>query len=158
MSIFFFFLLSVTRAAESLFDPVFPHMQLLNFPRIGPHSFRTPVACTALQWRFEINISGDGNSVPTPFCPGPLHAVKLTAHYVCTVYTIPNQWPPLASEVSANFFADRGVSRGQRDGSLRSYSRLSRPEPLLFLPSSSSIILTRLSGPRSRPTTSEKIW
>jgi hypothetical protein len=31
-------------------------------------------------------------------------------------------------------------------------------EPLLFLPSSSSIVLTRLSGPRSRPTTSQKIW
>jgi hypothetical protein len=29
-------------------------------------------------------------------------------------------------------FADRGMSRGQRDLSLRSYSRFSRPEPLLF--------------------------
>jgi hypothetical protein len=29
---------------------------------------------------------------------------------------------------------------------------------LLFLSSSSSIALTRLSGPRSRPTTSQKIW
>jgi hypothetical protein len=29
---------------------------------------------------------------------------------------------------------------------------------LLFLPSSSSIVLTRLSGLRSRPTTSQKIW
>jgi hypothetical protein len=34
-------------------------------------------------------------------------------------------------------FADRGVPRGQRDGSLRPNSRLSRPGPLLFLPSSS---------------------
>jgi hypothetical protein len=40
------------------------------------------------------------------------------------------------------------VSHGQRDGSLRPYSRVSRPEPLLFLPSSSSVVLTRLSGPR----------
>jgi hypothetical protein len=32
------------------------------------------------------------------------------------------------------------------------------PEPLLFHSSSSSIILTRLSGPRSRPTSSQKIW
>jgi hypothetical protein len=31
------------------------------------------------------------------------------------------------------------------------------PEPLLFHSSSSSIVLTRLSGPRSRPTTSQKI-
>jgi hypothetical protein len=48
------------------------------------------------------------------------------------------------------------VPRGQRDGSLRPYSRLSRPEPLLFLSSSSSAVLTRLSGPHSRPTTSQK--
>jgi hypothetical protein len=31
-------------------------------------------------------------------------------------------------------------------------------EPLLFHSSSYSVILTRLSGPRSRPTTSQKIW
>jgi hypothetical protein len=35
-----------------------------------------------------------------------------------------------------------------------SASPISTPEPLLFLPSSSSIVLTRLSG----PTTSQKIW
>jgi hypothetical protein len=33
----------------------------------------------------------------------------------------------------------------------------SRPEPLLFLSSSSSVVVTRLSGPRSRSTTSQKI-
>jgi hypothetical protein len=32
------------------------------------------------------------------------------------------------------------------------------PEPLLFFSSSSSLVLTRLSGPRSRPITSQKIW
>jgi hypothetical protein len=37
------------------------------------------------------------------------------------------------------------VLRGQHNGSLRPYSRLSRPEPLLFLPSSSSVVLTRQS-------------
>jgi hypothetical protein len=31
-------------------------------------------------------------------------------------------------------------------------------EPLLFHSSSSSVILTRLRGPRSRPTASQKIW
>jgi hypothetical protein len=55
-------------------------------------------------------------------------------------------------------FVDRGMSRGQRDGFLRPYSRLSRPEQLLFLSSSSSIELKRLSGPRSGPTTSQEIW
>jgi hypothetical protein len=33
------------------------------------------------------------------------------------------------------------VPGGQRDGSLRPYSRISIPEPLLFLSSSSSVIL-----------------
>jgi hypothetical protein len=50
------------------------------------------------------------------------------------------------------------VPRDQRDGSLMPYSQISRPEPLLFLPSSSSVVLTRLSGLRSRSTTSHKIW
>jgi hypothetical protein len=31
----------------------------------------------------------------------------------------------------------------------------SRPDPLLFFPSSFTVVLTRLSGPRSRPTTSQ---
>ena len=79
-------------------------------------------------------------------------------------------WPKSASELyqqsgrrrSAKLvptFAERGVSRGQRNGS---------PRPLIsvfwtgaatfFYSSSSSIDLTRLSGPRSRPTTTQKIW
>jgi hypothetical protein len=47
--------------------------------------------------------------------------------------------PPLVGEVTANLcgFLD--------------------PEPLLFHSSSSSVILTRLSGPCSRPTTSQEI-
>src|SRR5215475_12847784 len=53
-------------------------------------------------------------------------------------------------------FADRGVSRGQRNESHGRKSLFSRPEPLLFYSSSSSVDLTRLSGPRSRPTTTQK--
>jgi hypothetical protein len=71
--------------------------------------------------------------------------------------TIPTERPPLVGEVSANF-CWLMVLHGQRDGSVRQYSRLSRPEPLLFLSSSPSIVLTRLSGPRSRLTTSQEIW
>jgi hypothetical protein len=41
--------------------------------------------------------------------------------------TIPTERPPLVGEVSANF-ADNGMSRGQRGGSLRPYSLLSRPD------------------------------
>jgi hypothetical protein len=48
------------------------------------------------------------------------------------------------------------MSRGQRDGSLQPYSRISRPEPLLFLSSSSSIVLTRLSGPQNNPDSTHK--
>jgi hypothetical protein len=55
--------------------------------------------------------------------------------------TIPPERSPLVGEVVPTF-ADREVSSGQRDGSPQPYSRFSRPEPLLFLPSSSSIILT----------------
>jgi hypothetical protein len=40
------------------------------------------------------------------------------------------------------------MSRGQRDGFLRPYSLFCRPQTLNFLPSSSSILLTTLSGPR----------
>jgi hypothetical protein len=43
------------------------------------------------------------------------------------------------------------------DESLRPYSRLSRSEPLLFLPSSSSVVLARLSGPRSTHYFSENL-
>jgi hypothetical protein len=59
-------------------------------------------------------------------------------------------------------FADGGVSRGQRNGSPRPLDLyLLNQEPLLIYSSSSSIDLrwlTRLSGPRSRTTTTQKIW
>jgi hypothetical protein len=48
------------------------------------------------------------------------------------------------------------MSCGQRNGSPRTYSWFSRPEPILFHSSSPSILLTRLSGPCSRPTTLRK--
>jgi hypothetical protein len=70
--------------------------------------------------------------------------------------TVPIERPLLVGEVSTNFCGWR-VSRGQHNGSPRPYSWISRLELLLFLPSSSSIVLTRLSGPCSRPTTSQKI-
>jgi hypothetical protein len=71
--------------------------------------------------------------------------------------TIPTERPPLVGDVCSNFCGYR-VPRGERNGSLRPYSRFSRSEPLIFLPSNSSIILTRLNGPRCRPTTCQKIW
>jgi hypothetical protein len=83
---------------------------------------------------------------------------KLKLNFVALVRerTIPIERPPHVGEVSANFCGYR-VSCCQRNGSLQPYFRYSRPEPLPFLPSSSSIVLTRLDVPCSRPTTSQKI-
>jgi hypothetical protein len=65
---------------------------------------------------------------------------------------------PLVGEVSANFFGYT-VPRGQRDESPWPYFKISRPDPLLFFfSSSSSVVLTRLSGPHSRLTVTQKIW
>jgi hypothetical protein len=72
-------------------------------------------------------------------------------------WSILTEWLPLVCKVSAYFCWWR-VSHGRRGGSLQPYSRFSKLELLLFLPSSSLIVLVRLSGPRSRPTTSQKIW
>jgi hypothetical protein len=70
---------------------------------------------------------------------------------------LPNKTPWLESASDRRWsaklvttFSHTEVLRGQHNGCLRTYSRFSRPEPLLFLPSSSSTVLTRLSGPRSR--------
>jgi hypothetical protein len=71
--------------------------------------------------------------------------------------TIPTERPPLVCKDSASFCRWM-APRGQHDGSPWLYSQLSRPELPLFLPNSSSVVLMRLSGPRSRPTTSQKIW
>jgi hypothetical protein len=72
-------------------------------------------------------------------------------------WTIPTDWPPRPGKLvptSAGKACCVDNARGPYDG----YTQFYRPEPLLFLPSSFSIILTRLSGPRSTPTTSRKIW
>jgi hypothetical protein len=46
--------------------------------------------------------------------------------------------------------------RGQHNGSIRSHSRFYSPEPLLFLSSTSSVVLMRLSGLRFRPSAAGK--
>jgi hypothetical protein len=70
--------------------------------------------------------------------------------------TIPTERPPPVGQVSSNFSGEcRVVSVTEPHGR---YLGFLDPEPLLLHSSSSSIILTRLSGPRSRPSTSQKIW
>jgi hypothetical protein len=71
--------------------------------------------------------------------------------------TLPTERRPHVRKVSANFFADRGCRVVSATDPHGRYSRFSRPEPLLFIPSRSSIVLTWLSGPRSRPIISQKI-
>jgi hypothetical protein len=71
--------------------------------------------------------------------------------------TIPTERPQLAGEVSTKS-ADRGshvVSVTDSYGSILGFLDRSH---YLFLPSSSLVVLTRLSGPPSRPTTSQKMW
>jgi hypothetical protein len=53
--------------------------------------------------------------------------------------TTQTERPTLVVEVSANFCGYR-MSRDQRNGSLRQYSRFSKLEPLIFLPSSSKYL------------------
>ena len=72
--------------------------------------------------------------------------------------TIPTERPPPVGEVSANFLRIEGchvVSATDPHGRLISVFYTGAAT---FCSSSSSIDLTRLSGPRSRPTTTQKIW
>jgi hypothetical protein len=55
-------------------------------------------------------------------------------------------------------FADRVVSHGQRSGSRTVVNPFSRPEPLLFFLVAPHLCSRGVSGPRSRPTATQKIW
>jgi hypothetical protein len=71
--------------------------------------------------------------------------------------TIPIERQPLVGEVSANFWnrVCRVVSATDPYGRILAFLDRSCT---FFFPSSSSIVLTRLSGHRSRPITFQKIW
>jgi hypothetical protein len=120
-------------------------IRLYGYPSIHP-SFGIFICLPIKKLSFSYNPQ------PSDFITNKTNSVVLVRKR-----TIPTERPPHKGEVSVNFCGER-VSRGQRNGSPRPYSRFSRPEPLLFLPSSSSIVLARLSGPLSGPTTSQKIW
>jgi hypothetical protein len=63
--------------------------------------------------------------------------------------------------LSAKFvpnFVGRGVSRGQPNWSPRPLISGFKTAASNFHSSSSTFILARLSGPRSRPTTSQRMW
>jgi hypothetical protein len=68
--------------------------------------------------------------------------------------TIPIERAPLVGIVSVQLLPVEGVAwSAQRIPTAVNLSFLD-PEPLIFHSTSSSVILMRLSGPRSRPTTS----
>jgi hypothetical protein len=83
------------------------------------------------------------------------HSHKLKLNSMSSVHerTIPTERPPLVGSL-CQLLRIESASATDPHGRIYGF----RPEPLVFLPSSSSVILTRLSGPRSRPTTSQKIW
>jgi hypothetical protein len=65
----------------------------------------------------------------------------------------------MVARMSSNLvstFADRGVARSAQRNPMAVNLDFLDPEPLLLHSSSSSVILPRLSGPRSTPTTSQK--
>jgi hypothetical protein len=92
---------------------------------------------------------------PTLLFNSSIPVTRIFYLYFCTDKFIPqanytDRSNTTTGEVSANFCEYRAF-RGQRNGTLPLLISLCRPEPLLLPSSSSSIILTRLSGPRSRP-------
>jgi hypothetical protein len=71
--------------------------------------------------------------------------------------TMPTERPPLVGEVSANILRIECVAwSAQRIPTVVNFGFLDRSR-YFFLSSSSSVVLTRLSGPRSRPAASQKI-
>jgi hypothetical protein len=97
-----------------------------------------------------------------PFMPSPVNYEGGLNVKVQHQQNKQTPWPDTASELyrpsdsrlSAKLvptFADRGCSVVRAEDPLRPYFRISRPKPLLFLPGSSSIVLTRLSDPVPDP-------
>jgi hypothetical protein len=96
----------------------------------------------------------------------PVTLLQASAHWVTfgfgssvawdRKWTIPTERQQLVGEVSACFCGwCRVVSAVDPYG--RNLGFLDRRR-YFFLSSSSSVVLTRLSGPRSRPTSSQKMW
>jgi hypothetical protein len=103
------------------------------------------------------------NEIPVEIFVGVCKIIRKDGKYLQMYYTLleSNKYSNSVAWESTKLvptFADREVSRSQRRGSLAVVISVSRLEPLLSLSSSSSFVLTWLSGPRSRPADSQKIW
>jgi hypothetical protein len=115
-----------------------------------------PVSVTKALTRFSLLMHSEGHILlRTRQTRCPCRAVR---HHTHATHTAEQSTGPCQRN-SVPTFVDRELSRGQRGGSPTAVnltflyrSRYS------FLSSSSSFIFTRLSGPRSRPTATQKIW
>jgi hypothetical protein len=119
---------------------------------IWPNPSRRIMTPRLTQPQTEISISN---------LPGGKARLALKADSVTAICELTKKKAELRGFSLPANYTDRATAAFQRDqpnGSPRPYSPFSRPGPLLFLRSSSSFIFTRLNGPRSRPTTSQKIW
>jgi hypothetical protein len=87
----------------------------------------------------------------------PVETQKQTPWSLVRKRTIPTERPPLVDEILVPTSVDRGVSRGQRGGSpaVVNLIFLDRSHYFKVAPHLSS---QGLSGPRSRPTATQKIW
>jgi hypothetical protein len=113
------------------------------------------------------------NKFPVLWGESVLAIIRKEFHNNSNCYCIKNKqtpWPESANELHrpsdhrlwaklAPNFADRGCHVvSVTDPYDRILGYLDRSEVATFLPSSSSIVFTRLSGPRTRPINSQKIW
>ena len=91
--------------------------------------------------------------------PYPLKCYpKLNSVALVRERTIPTERPPPVGEVSANFCGERGVTwLAQRVPTAVNLCFVNL-EPLFFIQVALQFDLTRLSGPRSRSTTTQIIW
>jgi hypothetical protein len=97
---------------------------------------------------------------PQKYCYFISFPVSFTSAYMITINliqtnkrTILTEQTPFVGEISSNFCGWR-VLHGQRNGSPQPYSRITRMEPILL--SSSSVVLTRLSGPETSGSVARK--
>jgi hypothetical protein len=148
-----------SRCVPFSFRPSWFSLTLMVYPKVRLTS--NGIRASACFKPFCIIFSLLDRKILPRVCSQSSHCSTLNVTEVSYLYKTTNSVALSASELyrpSDRRLSTKLVSPGQRNLSPRPYSRFYRPEPLLFLPSSSSIVLTSLSGARSRPTTSQKIW
>jgi len=97
------------------------------------------------------------HSLVTNNCTIP--KLKLNSVALVRERTIPTERPPPVGEVSANFLRIEGCHVDSATRPHGRYSLFSEPGfTTFFIQVAPQFDLTRLSGPRSRPTTTQKIW